>query len=215
MTRDGIYTFDGVSFEKQNLGIDNLFDTDNRESAFGVFFRGSYYLACRLEYKDNASFGDETNDNCVNNTIIIFDPSVKKYSLLRGVDVCQMLPLEIGKISKLAITTRGENKNYVSQLNSSGAYYTSPLLKVWSVGEYSFGELDKIKLIKTFCVNTKYDIAVNIKTDQEEKSWVVQGGVSPQKIKVNLKGKLIAFDIISYTDKADISAVSMEVVCDG
>jgi hypothetical protein len=110
MTRDGIFTFDGVTTKKVNLPIDNLFGIDNFDGVKAVFHKNNYYLACKLKYDDNSYFGDETGDgNYVNNTIIELNTKTNHFNLIRGVDVIDILPLEVGRVSKLVVLTRGKN----------------------------------------------------------------------------------------------------------
>lgn len=215
-TRDGIFTFDGVTCEKVNLGIDSLFGIDNLDGAKAVFHKDTYFLACRLNYNDNTYMGDEMpNSNFVNNTILALNTKSKKFDTLRGIDAIDIMPLEVGRISKLVILTRGADSNKVGQLDMSGEYFGNSLLKVCKMQKYSFGDLKKSKMVKSFSILTNFDVDVKIQTDLMQNYFSVKGSFAPQTIKINMPGNLIEFEIRSYTSKADISAFEIEVMLDG
>ncbi len=215
MTRDGIFVFDGVSTEQVNLNINSLFGLDNLEGAKAVFHKNNYYLACRLNYNDNSFFADESAVNgCVNNTILQLNTKTKQFNLIRGIDAIDIMSLQVGRISKLVILTRGGKANCVSELVCNGSHYDIPLLKVWKVDKSCIVNFDEVKLIKNFVISTEYDVDVKIKTDMQEKYFFVKGSTSPQKIIANLKGKVIEFEIRSYTEKANITLFSLEVMYD-
>ncbi len=215
-TRDGIFTFDGVTVEKVNLNIDMLFGIDNQQGAKAVFHKGKYYLACRLNYNDNSFMGDEMpGESFVNNTILALDIKSKKFELMRGVDAVDIMPLEVGRISKLVVLTRGTHSKKLAQINNSGEYFGQSLMKVYKANKYSFDKLDDCKIVKNFCILSTYDVEIKIKTDLTQKDYSIKGSAAPQKVVVNLPGNLIEFEICSLSSDADISAFSIEVMCDG
>ena len=151
----------------------------------------------------------------VNNTILALDIKTKNFDILRGVDAIDIMPLEVGCISKLVILTRGNHAQKVSQLSFDGKYYGQSFLKEYKANKYSFEDIGGIKIVKNFTILSKYDVEVKIKTDQTQKCYALKGNDSAQKVRVNLPGNLIEFELRSYTNFADISAFEIEVMCDG
>ena len=66
---DGLYSFNGSSASKINLGISNLFKGVDNQYAKAGYADGYYYLACRTDFKDDI-VGCENNEFYRNNTLI-------------------------------------------------------------------------------------------------------------------------------------------------
>ncbi len=215
-TRDGVFTFDGITTEKIELGINSLFGGCDQIGIKAVFHKDTYFLACKLEFNDNTFLGDETvTGGYVNNCLLMLNTKTKKIELLRGVDVVDMLPLEVGRISRLVVLTRGANGMKVGELTLDGKYYTQPLAKGCIYAGFGFGEIESSKLVKAFTIDTKQAVEVKIITDKVIRYFSVGGSNSPQKQKVNLPGKVIGFELMTFEQQAEINSFSLEVMIDG
>ncbi len=210
-TRDGVYSFDGITSDKIELNLDSLFVSRSFTFSKGVYHKDKYYIACYLNYLDNNNVADDTGPyTCVNNVLICLDTTNDSYDIFRGVDIIDMLPLDVGQITKLLILTRKRYPYKIMELTTDGLY-DGATFKQWQSEDFSLGEVNKTKIIKSFTVYTKHDIDVEIKTDCASKYVYVYGKNKPQKINCNLMGGVASIKLRSSDNKADIRSFALEV----
>ena len=203
LSNDGLYSFDGVNTSKISLNIDSLFNKNNN-NAYATFYNGKYYLACKLDYNDQDIVLDENTDGYVNNTLLVVDAKTYEYTLTRGVDILSMLAVEEEQISKLLCLKRISNAEKVSELTYDGCYYGTPLIKKWKSTISDLGFIDKAKIIKEIFIYTEYNCSIKLITNKTTKTFDVLAKEVPQRIRVNIKDKLIGFEIISNTEQVKI-----------
>lgn len=213
-TRDGVYTFDGMTAVKIDLKLDSLFIKDTFEHSVGVFHKGTYFLACYLFYNDNCSVGDDIGPynlcDVTNNVLIGLDTKTKQYDLMRGIDIVDMLPIDVGRISKLLMLVKGANSNKIFELTND-ADYNGPLSKHWRTDFYSLGDPDKRKILKSFTIYSKYNVEVEIFSQYGSTYQNVYGKDYPQTFRCNLPGDSFSVRIMSLDNGADVRLVSLEV----
>ncbi len=209
MTNDGIYSFDGINTKKLTLDILSMMPSFN-DKAVACFHADKYYLACKLNYNDDQTILDETNDDCINNTLIVVDVKSGAFTLTRGIDISSMLSVEEENISKIFFCKRCSNSDKVSELTFDGNYYDQPMPKVWRSTLSDLGYIDQAKIVKEIFIRTLYDCKLQLVTTSYTKTYDLKGDLSPQRLRVNIKDKLIGINIISYT-QADISCPTIRI----
>ena len=209
-TRDGVYSFDGIDAKMVDFGFSNLFVTRTFENSKAVFYKEKYYIACYLNYNDNNSVGDDKYPNeCVNNVLIAFDIKNKSYDIFRGVDIVDMLALDVSKISKLLMLTRISNTNKILELTTDGLY-DGATFKLWQSPYYTFNISGKNSFIKKFSIQSLYDVDVEIKTENETKDIYVYGKQEVQTFVVNLKANGASVRIRSSEPLSDVRMFKLE-----
>lgn len=213
-TRDGVYSFDGMDAKKINLNLDSLYVNQTFENSVGVFHKGTYFLACYLYYNDNASVGDDkgafSTYTVVNNVLIGLDTKTKKFDLMRGIDVVSMLPIDVGRISKLLLLLRGPNDNKIFELTHD-AQYNGALSKQWKTDFYSLGDPQKRKILKSYTIYTKYEVEIEVFSSNGSAYSYVYGKDYPQTFKCNLLGDSFSVRVRSLDTNADVRLVALEV----
>lgn len=204
LAKDGIHYFGGYSTTKLNLGIESMFEGIENESASAVFHNGKYYLACKLNFPDDEVIGCESG-SFVNNALIEYDLTTGEINITRGVDINKMISLEEGEISKLVACFNGTFANKMGELTHDGKLFGTPLKSVWLSPNSNLGYAGKQKCIKEVYLKSEYDCKVIIKSDIEEKEYIVSGKPKTQRIKTNVRGEYIEISFISEQADANIS----------
>ena len=211
LTKDGIASFNGVTNTILNLGINKYF----KDVANSCFHAGKYYLACRLNFDDDEIVGCESlaSEEVVikNNALIILDVESLDYEVVRGVDICCLTSLQHETMDKVAICMNNWKLNQLIQTNKKGSFYSNILKKVWDSPLTDLGYSNKIKLVKSFSLLSKYDCEVSIYTEKTVKKFKVKGKSTINKFKVNLKGKQIGIKITSQSEKCYISNLKLDI----
>lgn len=212
LTKDGIASFNGNTSEILDVGFNEFIKNVDNDEARAVFHAGKYYLACRLNFNDGVMVGCEALEGGYkNNALIILDTNTLEYDIVRGVDISDLVSVQLNKMDKVAMVLNSLKRNIVLELNSSGSFYETPLLKEWNSPLSDLGYSDKIKLIKNVSLVSLYDCTLTIFTEKESKTFKILGKNTLNKIKVNLKGKQIGVKIESDTAKAYISNLKFDI----
>lgn len=204
LSKNGIYTFDGVGASKLALSIDSLFEGVTNEGCSGAYLDNRYYLACRLNFKDDELVGCE-NGEFSNNALIELDLISGNLNIVRGVDIVSMTAVSEGYISKLICCFGGTYKNKIGELSHDGTIFGTPLEKAWISPKSDFGFADKKKIVKKISLVTKADMKVRIKTENGMKTLTFKGGEKPQTQRPNVVGKQIEISFLTQNATADIS----------
>ncbi len=208
LATDGLYSFNGVSVSKINLGISNIFDGNN-ESAVAGYCNGCYYLACRLCYdEDSTNAGLDFNEN---NTLIKYDVFSGKFSLLKNCDVRDISVINDSReVTVFVVVNEGENSR-LGMVDNSGSIWSTPTEKVWYLPKSDFDYPDRYKLIKEISLETRSDCVIKVMADNKEKSFVVKGKDGISIIKPRMKGVKISIGIVSNTVNTKITNLQMRV----
>lgn len=203
LSKNGIYTFDGVSVSKLNLNIDSLFEGVTNENCCGAYLDNKYYLACHLNFGDD-KVGCETS-SFTNNALIELDLISGNLNIVRGVDIVSMTAVSEGYISKLICCFGGEHKNKIGQLCHDGKMFGTPLEKAWISPKSDFGYADKKKIVKKVSLVTKHAMKVRVKTEKGERTFSYPASPVPQTRRPNVVGKQIEISFLTSESEADIS----------
>lgn len=206
----GIYSFNGSSVTKFDLNLEILLENTVNEFASACYFKGKYYLACRLNFNDDKQVGCENTEDFKNNAIIILDLESKKLNITRGVDISSLLSLNSGSLNTILATFYGEHSKKIGVLNNFGQLFGTDLNSEWRSSMLDLNQPEKIKIIKKIIIQTEYDCVVKIKSDLEEKSISIQGSNKVKVINTSIKAKSFQV-IISSVGKSKISFLNLKV----
>ncbi len=195
LASDGLYSFNGVSVSKVNLGFENLFYKNN-SNAKAAFFKNKYYLSCCLNIEG------ESNEN---NSLLEYDLNSGETSILYGYCILDMLTIKDNNLEKLALVVEGENTNYLGELTQDGLVFGSATTKVWESAFTPLGYNNKYKQIKEISLLTKTDLDVVTTSENGSVTLHFNGSVIPSKKRLNLKGKMIKIKLVCACADCSIS----------
>ena len=213
LARDGLHSFDGYSTNRITLNIESMFENINNEKCCSVFYNNKYYLACRLDFGDDQLIGCEAyEEGYTNNALIELDLNTGEINLLRGVDILSMIAVEEDKFSKLIACFNGEHGNKFGQLTHDGKIFGQILKKEWISPFSNLGYPNQVKIVKEVLIKTKSDCIIKIKTDKEEKQYLVRGSETTQRVKTNVRGEMVQISFITETEgDVEISAPQLVI----
>ena len=208
LASDGLYSFNGSSSTRINLGINNIFD-DNNESAMACFSNGCYYLACRLNFDDdpnNDSIGDHDN-----NALIRFDVNSRKLTILRGCNIRDISVINDTKSSFVLVSVKIGDSYKLGLIDNSGKIFDDITEKVWITAESDYNYPDRQKLIKEIYLETNKDCTVRVSVDGKSKDFLVKGCEGISVIKPRLKGTKVSVSFLSNSTDTRIANVQVKV----
>ncbi|GHU99265.1 hypothetical protein FACS1894211_04370 [Clostridia bacterium] len=201
MADDGLYAFNGLYAEHILDHMKTMFAGLGNDSAAAVYCSSKYYLACRFDYGDGEQVGCEAQEGYVNNTVMELDLSSMCCCLTRGVDVRHLAAVRAGEAAVLCACAEGR----LAVADDGGAVFGQPLKKLWRTPSTDFGT-DKIKVLKYISLRTAAALGVTVESEEERKTIAVSGGAGVQRVRVNLKGRVIGVSFESDGCNTRISA---------
>ncbi len=129
MTKDGIYSFNGVKVTKTDVNIKTLLPSTNEHTTASSLGQ-KYYLALRLNFNDNKQILCETGDY-VNNALVIIDIIDYSYEIIRGVDIKSLLPVKTELFEKMLVTFNTINNSQLGQIVETSSCFDTSLPKYW------------------------------------------------------------------------------------
>ncbi len=129
MTKDGIYSFNGVKVTKTDVNIKTLLPSTNEHTTASSLGQ-KYYLALRLNFNDNKEILCETGDY-VNNALVIIDIIDYSYEIIRGVDIKSLLPVKTELFEKMLVTFNTINNSQLGQIVETSSCFDTRLPKYW------------------------------------------------------------------------------------
>lgn len=211
LTKQGIAEFNGVWSKVLDISVNEMLKNVENSAAVCAFHAGKYYLACKLNFRDEQKIGCESEENCKNNALIILDAQTLEFDILRGIDVASLCSIQLDKQDKIAIVLNCGQTTKICELDHSGVNFDVALKKEWTSPLTDFGYSNKIKHVRNFSIFTKYDVSVTIFSEKTSKTFVVKGKDTLSKIKVNLKGKQIGIKICTTEKQARVGNVKLEI----
>ncbi len=211
LCRDGIYRFDGSTMQKLNLGLDKYFENCENDNAVGAFLDGKYYLACRLNFDDGRTVGDESNTSFVNNALIEYDLDNGNINIMRGVDITSLTAFQTEWFSKLVVCVNNSNSNKLYELTHDGKISTTPTEKVWTTPFTDLGYPQYKKILKNMYLNTNTPITIEICADDKTHTYSVSGLRLPAKVPINLKAEKFNITFKSESNETIISNPQLEI----
>lgn len=129
MTKDGIYSFNGVKVTKTDVNIKTLLPSTNEHTTASSLGQ-KYYLALRLNFNDNKQILCETGDY-INNALVIIDIIDYSYEIIRGVDIKSLLPVKTELFEKMLVTFNTINNSQLGQIVETSSCFDTRLPKYW------------------------------------------------------------------------------------
>lgn len=209
-SQDGIYSFNGSTVTQFDLNLESLLENTVNEFASACYFKGKYYLACRLNFNDDKRVGCENTEDYKNNAIIILDIKNKSFNITRGIDISSLLSLNSGSLNTILATFYGEHSRKIGILNDCGQLFGTDLNAEWRSSILNLNQPEKLKIIKQIIIQTKYHCVIKIKSDLEEKNIIVQGSNKVKVVNTSIRAKSFQV-IISSVGKSKISFLNLKV----
>ena len=203
MTRDGLYTFNGNSVDKVAQDFDKYFQHLDNSHCTSACLNGKYYIATRCNFDDGESVGCESGDY-VNNVVFSVDIFSFALDLYRGVDVRNLVAVDNPYMSKLCACFYGNNKAHLAELTFDGATFGENNLKCWKSFMTDLDHVGKLKKIKELIIETKYDVEVEIVSDEEVKTYKISGSEDVQHIQTCISGTKFQFIFKTDAQKCEI-----------
>lgn len=129
MTKEGLYSFNGVKVSKIKINIFESLKIDNA-NAVSASLGEKYYLALKLDFNDEDKILCEQN-NCVNNALIIFDTNDLSFEIIRGVDIKSLLPVKTDGFEKMLTIFNTGNVDKIGEVKEISKSFDDNLPKYW------------------------------------------------------------------------------------
>lgn len=204
MARDGLYTFNGNSVDKIMENCDKYFKNLDNSNCCCACLNGKYYLATNCDFNDGNSIGCESSDY-VNNVLFEIDIETLALNMLRGVDIRMLLSIDNPFMNKLCACFYNDYKQRVGELTDDGKVFENSQGKLWKSFYTDLDYKFKRKKIKEIIINTLYDCQVEIKSDEETKTFNFVGSEKEQRLPVCVYGKNFQFTFKTDSQNCEIS----------
>lgn len=205
LASDGLYSFNGSSSTKINLGISNIFDCNN-DNAIAGFSNGCLYLACKLNFDDTTATADDKN-----NALIKYDINAGRITVLKGCDIRDISVINDYLNSYVFVVVNVDDVPKLGMIDSSGKIFNTVTNKVWVTPESDFNYPDRYKLIKEIYLETKSDLTIKIKADGKVKGFKISGKDGISVVKPRLKGKKISITFEATAINTKVANVQLKV----
>lgn len=204
----GVYSFNGNSVEKIELGFDEFFRSTKKHFSVACFNNNKYYLSARLNYLDGIV---DNYDYFVNNALIVYDVLSKKIELCCDISIKKMICYQDGYSSRIAILSGSQGVTKLKTLSNTGLYYGKVSKKIWQSHIYNFNKPESRKIVRYFHIKTRENISLSIISEGKEFIYDVAGSDSVQKITVNVKLKDFSIKIVSSSANPCIESIKFLV----
>lgn len=205
LATDGVYSFNGVSVRKLNVGFEKLLNGIDQSHAKGVQFKNSYYLIC------NTSLANVLSACNCQNTVLKYDYLTGNYEFLASshyLDIEKINSSGIEKLACIELSFYASDENYttrISQIEQSGAVYDTNTTKEWVSPSVDLGVSNYSKNIYAISLQTQYDCDVTIITENGEQTVHFAGSSVVQKKQVYACGVMVQIKISTTEKQANIS----------
>lgn len=130
MTKEGLYSYNGVKVSKTNVNLSNMITLGN-DCAVAASLGEKYYLALKLNFDDNNKILCEQN-NCINNALVIVDTKDFSFEIIRGVDIKSLLPVKTEIFEKMLIVFNSGHKEQIGEVIETSKIVNESLPKFWA-----------------------------------------------------------------------------------
>lgn len=169
MTKDGIYSFNGVTVEKQNIGIEKYLTCDNT-NAVGACLQDKWYLGLRLEFNDNKQISCESGE-FVNNALLVINLDDYSFEIMRGVDIKTMMPLKTDTLEKMIVTFNSGEIDKVGEIDESGKLFGENTHKCLLSNTIYADDLSSMVIRNITALGSK-EINIKIETNDDSYNFV-------------------------------------------
>lgn len=210
LAEDGLYVFNGYGIAEIATSLKKYL-TKSKSDASACFMDGKYLLAIRLYFGVEGGTILCENESYINNSLVMYDVSEKRFSILRGADISSLTGIKVFHEASVLATFNFTYATKLGRLVKNGKLFDVTLPKYWTTAKTDLGYSNRIKVVREISIFTKYDCTVGIELDGEALEFAVIGGTLPTKLVVNKKGITLRLYIKSQKNVNAISAPSMIV----
>lgn len=180
MTKDGIYSFNGVKVNKINKDICKYL-TDSQEFSTASSLGEFYYVALNLNFNDDKNLLCETQSHN-NNAVIILNITDLSYEIIRGVDINTFLPLKTPEVEKMLVIYNSQY-DFIGQICTTSQFNNTQLQKFWQSGEINTNNQKRLytKLLVNSSANVIFKLIYN---DKEFSITTYQEGINEFNFKI-------------------------------
>lgn len=132
MTRDGLYSFNGIKVTKCNIEISKML-SNLGDNAVASSLGDKYYLALRLDFRDGKQVLCEEGEY-INNAILIVDIRDFSYQIIRGVDIGSLYALKTDMFEKMLLTFNSNYESKLGEIVDTSKCFDENLPKYWCSG---------------------------------------------------------------------------------
>ena len=209
MTRDGLYKFNGTTVSKIQ-SIPTKLIADINDYAVATNMQDKYYLALKLDFKDNNQILCEQQADYKNNALIVIDLQNYNFEILRGVDIKNMLALKADSVEKIVVTFNSKDKDKLGEITNDGKYFEQELYKFYS-SNYLV-EQDMVGCtIKKFVIDASAKVNIKLISDQTSVNFTTYtDGIN--EFQTIIPCKKFKFEISSNQNNPTIRHIELEYV---
>lgn len=206
MTKEGIYSFDGVKVKKMSIDLKNMLSGDIGK-ATASSLGNQYFVALKLDFQDSNEIFCELGDY-VNNAMIVVNIVDELYQIIRGVDIQSFLPVKTDMFEKMLITFNSVNETDIGEICEDSKYFSNNLPKYWSSGMLAQGMNQK--LFTSLKIKSVGDYQINIVFDDRTLTFsTYQDGVNEFHFKVCSKDCRV--EILSNSQNVKVEKINLEL----
>lgn len=209
LAEDGLFCFDGYSVKRCFKNITDIVADASYSSA--AYFGGKYYLSLKAAY-DDSPVHDEVNYTLCNNTVIAFDLTDGKLSIMRGVDISSFLVLRSKDYNLLLTSFRNDigRNGKIAKLSVGGKLFSLNFKKYWRSPRTDLRYPDREKMISKVTILSRYNVTLTLKGENEKVINIV-GADRPVTIFTRVKGKMFEFSLYTEEEKVEVSKIELEI----
>lgn len=209
LSRDGLYTFNGITVDRLNAGIDSMIYDNKNKYAVGACLQNCYYLAVKVDFNDGLQIMCETEENYKNNVLIIYNTEFKTFEIVRGVDIRRMLALKDNNMEKLIATFNSVHNDKIGQLCEGGKLFGENMPKQLCTNKIEITQ-KAFASIRKLIVWASAGVAITIAADDGNITLTTEKE-GRNMFDLFLKSKYVQI-IVNANDEARLQKIEMEVV---
>lgn len=200
LTTDGLYSFDGGSVDKLELGYEGIFNGVDNTHAEATYHKNKYCLICNTNYATVSN-----NSEC--NTLYELDTETGDSELLFGYRFLSISSIFQDIMEKLVVIVAGNDSNTIYEVvTGSGQIDANPTTKVWKSAMTDLGLPSATKNIRAITVIARGSIVIKVSTDRETREFTLASdGVLPSRIRIGMSGIMLGIEFIANSSDVLIS----------
>ena len=204
MTKDGLYSFNGVKVSKTKVSLLNDMPIEN-EGAISAAMGEKYYLALKLNFDDEKDILCEPNS--VNNVLIIIDTTDFSYEIIRGLDIKTLLPVKLDEFEKMLVLFNTGPVDKIGEVVDTPKYVDEILPKFWA--SENLVDTMNMKLFTKLTVDAFAGVKFTLKYDDKEINFTTfKSGINEFLFKIMCKD--IKLEISTEDENGVVNKVELE-----
>ncbi len=204
MTKDGLYSFNGVKVAKTSVSLLNDMPIEN-EGAISAAMGEKYYLALKLDFADEKDIICEPDS--INNVLIIIDTTDFSYEIIRGVDIKTLLPVKLNEFEKMLLLFNTGAVDKIGEVVSYPKCFDEILPKFWA--SENLVDSMNMKLFTKMTVDADEGVKFALKYDDKEINFTTfKSGINEFLFKIMCKD--IKLEISTENENGVVNKVELE-----